>query len=269
VSSHQPGQEVGRVGSAGEELGVRTAVRHAGNRVGRVVDHLGVELCVEAAVGAKELDLEIAGDREIEHRVDLMLAFLSRDLADRFADVFLRLGLVSRPAHDQITNWAADAGLDCLEFAIGLVVFALNSFAQRRIFHLGDFFGVGPGSDRAPRRARVVEVPMLEREREAGAQRGGLPEDRQALLAASLEPCEAALMNLGIAARGRYRVVKKENLDGIKFFLDAPTNGNGAEAWILFRASGTEPLLRAYAEAASPELVTEILTDAESFVKNG
>jgi phosphomannomutase len=64
-------------------------------------------------------------------------------------------------------------------------------------------------------------------------------------------------------------VVKKENLDGIKFFLDAPTGGNGAEAWILFRASGTEPLLRAYAEAASPELVTEILTAAESFVSNG
>jgi alpha-D-glucose phosphate-specific phosphoglucomutase len=68
---------------------------------------------------------------------------------------------------------------------------------------------------------------------------------------------------------GRYRVLKKENIDGIKFFLDAPTNGNGAEAWVLFRASGTEPLLRAYSEAASPELVTEILTDAESFVKNG
>jgi alpha-D-glucose phosphate-specific phosphoglucomutase len=68
---------------------------------------------------------------------------------------------------------------------------------------------------------------------------------------------------------GRYRVLKKENLDGIKFFLDAPTNGNGAEAWILFRASGTEPLLRAYAEASSPELVTEILTAAESFVRSG
>ncbi|MGB6025305.1 MAG: phosphoglucomutase/phosphomannomutase family protein, partial [Candidatus Sulfotelmatobacter sp.] len=67
---------------------------------------------------------------------------------------------------------------------------------------------------------------------------------------------------------GRYRVLKKENLDGIKFFLDAPTNGNGAEAWILFRASGTEPLLRAYSEAASPELVEEILAAAESFVKN-
>src|SRR5580700_1298844 len=68
---------------------------------------------------------------------------------------------------------------------------------------------------------------------------------------------------------GRYRVLKKENLDGIKFFLDAPTNGNGAEAWILFRASGTEPLLRLYSEAASPELVNEILAAAESFVKSG
>jgi len=68
---------------------------------------------------------------------------------------------------------------------------------------------------------------------------------------------------------GRYRVLKKESLDGIKFFLDAPTNGMGAEAWILFRASGTEPLLRAYAEAASPELVREILTTAESFVTGG
>ena len=67
---------------------------------------------------------------------------------------------------------------------------------------------------------------------------------------------------------GRYRVLKKENVDGVKFSLDAPTNGNGAEAWILFRASGTEPLLRAYAEAASPELVNEILTAAESFVRS-
>ncbi|MGA2414254.1 MAG: phosphoglucomutase/phosphomannomutase family protein [Candidatus Sulfotelmatobacter sp.] len=65
-----------------------------------------------------------------------------------------------------------------------------------------------------------------------------------------------------------YGVVKKEDLDGVKFFLDAPTHGNGAEAWILFRASGTEPLLRLYAEAASPELVADILLAAESFVRN-
>jgi phosphomannomutase len=66
----------------------------------------------------------------------------------------------------------------------------------------------------------------------------------------------------------RYKILKKEYLDGVKFFLDAPTNGNGAEAWVLFRASGTEPLLRLYTEASSPELVTELLTSGESFVRN-
>jgi len=65
---------------------------------------------------------------------------------------------------------------------------------------------------------------------------------------------------------GRYRVIKKENMDGVKFFLDAPTNGNGAEAWVLFRASGTEPLLRLYTEASSPDLVSELLVTGESFV---
>jgi phosphomannomutase len=67
---------------------------------------------------------------------------------------------------------------------------------------------------------------------------------------------------------GRYRVLTKEHLDGVKFFLDAPTNGNGAEAWVLFRASGTEPLLRLYTEASSPELVSELLAAGESFVRN-
>jgi alpha-D-glucose phosphate-specific phosphoglucomutase len=65
---------------------------------------------------------------------------------------------------------------------------------------------------------------------------------------------------------GRYNVVRTDNLDGVKFFLDAPRNGNGADAWILFRASGTEPLLRIYAEAASQELVKDLLTSGETFV---
>jgi len=65
---------------------------------------------------------------------------------------------------------------------------------------------------------------------------------------------------------GKYRILKKEGLDGIKFFLDATCDGNGAEPWILFRASGTEPLLRLYAEAASPALTSEILALAEKFV---
>jgi len=68
---------------------------------------------------------------------------------------------------------------------------------------------------------------------------------------------------------GRYRVLNKEGLDGVKFFLEAPKDGNGAEAWVLFRASGTEPLLRVYAEASSPQLVSDILGTAEDFVVHG
>jgi phosphomannomutase len=67
---------------------------------------------------------------------------------------------------------------------------------------------------------------------------------------------------------GPYRILKKEHMDGVKFFLDAPTNGNGAEAWVLFRASGTEPLLRLYTEASSPDLVAQLLATGEAFVRN-
>jgi phosphomannomutase len=73
----------------------------------------------------------------------------------------------------------------------------------------------------------------------------------------------------GTKTLGKYKVLKKEGLDGVKFFLEAPTNGKGAEPWILFRASGTEPLLRLYAEAASPELTREILASGEAFVNEG
>ena len=70
---------------------------------------------------------------------------------------------------------------------------------------------------------------------------------------------------------GRYSIKNKERLDGIKFFLDTSShgakNGNGAIPWVLFRMSGTEPLLRVYAEAESPELVADILSVAEAFVR--
>jgi phosphomannomutase len=66
---------------------------------------------------------------------------------------------------------------------------------------------------------------------------------------------------------GKFKVVRKENLDGVKFYLDAPNqNGRDADAWVLIRASGTEPLMRIYSEASSPELVQEILNSAVEFV---
>ena len=66
-----------------------------------------------------------------------------------------------------------------------------------------------------------------------------------------------------------FKVLDTGTLDGVKFYLDAPTNGKGAQAWVLVRASGTEPLLRIYAEASSPELVQQILKETEAFVRGG
>jgi alpha-D-glucose phosphate-specific phosphoglucomutase len=68
---------------------------------------------------------------------------------------------------------------------------------------------------------------------------------------------------------GAYPILRKENRDGVKFYLDAPKHGNGADAWVLFRASGTERMLRCYVEAATPELVDEILEAGERFVRQG
>jgi phosphomannomutase len=65
---------------------------------------------------------------------------------------------------------------------------------------------------------------------------------------------------------GRYKILRKENLDGIKFYLDTPIRDQGAEAWLLLRSSGTEPLMRIYSEASSPELVQELLEEAVAFV---
>jgi phosphomannomutase len=80
---------------------------------------------------------------------------------------------------------------------------------------------------------------------------------------------EAAItraVDSGTKALGRYRIQRKEDLDGIKFFLDTPIRDRGAEAWLLLRKSGTEPLMRIYSEASSPELVQELLEAAVAFV---
>ena len=64
-----------------------------------------------------------------------------------------------------------------------------------------------------------------------------------------------------------YKVLRVEDMDGYKFFLDVPgSDPKDAENWVLVRGSGTEPLLRIYCEASSPELVEEILAAAEAFV---
>ena len=59
------------------------------------------------------------------------------------------------------------------------------------------------------------------------------------------------------------RVLRTESLDGMKFYLDHPRDS--AESWLLFRASGTEPLLRIYAESYSPASLHALLEAGRSF----
>ena len=67
-------------------------------------------------------------------------------------------------------------------------------------------------------------------------------------------------------------VERVESMDGMKFFLknpEAETKSRGAESWLLLRASGTEPLLRIYAESCSPGSVEKILNAGRDFALAG
>ena len=55
-------------------------------------------------------------------------------------------------------------------------------------------------------------------------------------------------------------VTSVERRDGVKLNL-------GEDAWLLFRPSGTEPVLRVYCEAPDGEAVAEILGEARAFVE--
>jgi len=67
-------------------------------------------------------------------------------------------------------------------------------------------------------------------------------------------------------------ILRQENLDGVKFYLDNPeaaTKPNAAETWLLLRASGTEPLMRIYSESCSKESVARLLESARGFALGG
>jgi phosphomannomutase len=55
---------------------------------------------------------------------------------------------------------------------------------------------------------------------------------------------------------GKYKVQRIDDLDGYKFFFDENT-------WLMIRASGTEPVLRTYAESPNKETSFDILADAK------
>jgi phosphomannomutase len=57
---------------------------------------------------------------------------------------------------------------------------------------------------------------------------------------------------------GKYNVKRINDLDGYKYFFDDDNS-----EWLLIRASGTEPVLRTYAESPTREGAFAILKAAE------
>ena len=75
---------------------------------------------------------------------------------------------------------------------------------------------------------------------------------------------EKAIAHLSDGKVGRladFPVVQRENLDGIKLYL-------GEVGWVMVRASGTENVLRIYAETGKPETTTRVLSSVAGLVKN-
>ncbi|MDB5228040.1 MAG: phosphomannomutase [Bacteroidota bacterium] len=60
---------------------------------------------------------------------------------------------------------------------------------------------------------------------------------------------------------GKFSIERKEDIDGWKYFL-----GDGA--WTMIRASGTEPVLRVYAEAKDRESVIDVLETVKATLLN-
>ena len=77
------------------------------------------------------------------------------------------------------------------------------------------------------------------------------PEDREHLI--------GRLEGGGLSEVAGMPVVSTDAIDGRRFFFPSG-------AWLLARFSGTEPVLRIYSEAGSPEMVEQLLDGAEKFL---
>ena len=65
-----------------------------------------------------------------------------------------------------------------------------------------------------------------------------------------------------------FPVRRREDLDGVKLYLGGSAGPSHEAGWIMLRGSGTEPMLRLYAETPSVALTRDILARAASFVRS-
>ena len=79
---------------------------------------------------------------------------------------------------------------------------------------------------------------------------GFQPSDRERIL--------QKLNNPGLTEIAGVKILDSDSIDGRRFHVD--------DAWLAVRFSGTEPLLRIYAEAATPEMVDTLLDGAMEYL---
>jgi phosphomannomutase len=79
----------------------------------------------------------------------------------------------------------------------------------------------------------------------------------EALKQEIIAKCEAK----AYAQFGEYNIIRVETIDGFKFFFDD-------DRWVMIRPSGTEPVLRVYAEAPTMEEVRNILKQTSDTICN-
>ena len=60
---------------------------------------------------------------------------------------------------------------------------------------------------------------------------------------------------------GEYQVQRTENVDGFKYFFED-------DAWLLIRPSGTEPVLRTYAESSSSDKAFDMLNAVKAVIES-
>lgn len=75
----------------------------------------------------------------------------------------------------------------------------------------------------------------------------------ESIKAKVLEQCKSGAYK----SFGKFKVTRTEDLDGYKYFFDE-------NSWVMIRASGTEPVLRVYAEAPDKAQADEILVAASA-----
>lgn len=173
---------------------------------------------------------------------------------------------------DMIQKLADEAGVPCQEIKIGFK-WAVEGLVQgQAVFAAEESGGYGFAWHIPERDGILANLLLLELVATTGKPVSALVEElfarvgphhyaRQDLhLPNRLEVLEKLVRTPPLSLAG-HRVEKIEDLDGLKLRF--------ARGWILFRASGTEPILRLYCEMDEEAEVYRVLTEAENLVKGG